>query len=96
MHRPGRAHRVRSHAKSPHAARHATPRHGRRSRREGVETAFFPPSEAYRALNPLGSVPFLEDEGGVAINEPVVLSARRIIRSPVRAIVLPDAPAIVT
>jgi glutathione S-transferase len=33
----------------------------------------FPPSEAYRALNPLGSVPFLEDEGGVAINESVAI-----------------------
>ncbi len=33
----------------------------------------FPPSAAYRALNPLGSVPFLEDEGGVAINESVAM-----------------------
>ncbi len=32
----------------------------------------FPPSEAYLALNPLGSVPFLEDEG-VAINESVAM-----------------------
>ncbi len=38
-----------------------------------VETVSFPPSEAYRALNPLGTVPFLEDEGGVAINESVAI-----------------------
>jgi glutathione S-transferase len=38
-----------------------------------VETVSFPPSKAYRALNPLGSVPFLEDEGGVAINESVAI-----------------------
>jgi glutathione S-transferase len=38
-----------------------------------VETVSFPPSEAYRALNPLGTVPFLEDEGGVAINESVAM-----------------------
>jgi glutathione S-transferase len=29
----------------------------------------FPTSAAYRALNPLGTVPFLEDEGGVAMLE---------------------------
>ncbi|MBS0472674.1 MAG: glutathione S-transferase family protein [Proteobacteria bacterium] len=34
-----------------------------------AEAVSFPPSEAYRALNPMGTVPFLEDEGGVAINE---------------------------
>jgi glutathione S-transferase len=33
----------------------------------------YPPSEAYRALNPLGTAPFLEDEGGVAINESVAM-----------------------
>ena len=33
----------------------------------------FPPSEAFRALHTLGSVPFLEDEGGVAINESVAM-----------------------
>jgi len=33
----------------------------------------FPPGDAYRALNPPGSVPFLEDEGGVAINESVAM-----------------------
>ena len=33
----------------------------------------FPPSDEYRALNPLGQVPFLEDEGGVAINESVAM-----------------------
>ena len=32
----------------------------------------FPPSEAYLALNPLGSVPFLEDDG-VAINESIAM-----------------------
>lgn len=32
----------------------------------------FPPSRAYLALNPLGSVPFLEDEG-VAINESIAI-----------------------
>ena len=30
------------------------------------ETVSFPPSAAYLALNPLGSVPFLEDDGGAA------------------------------
>jgi glutathione S-transferase len=38
-----------------------------------VEAVSFPPSAAYRVLNPLGSVPFLEDEGGVAINESVAI-----------------------
>ncbi len=38
-----------------------------------VGTVTFPPNEAYRALNPLGTVPFLEDEGGVAINESVAI-----------------------
>lgn len=38
-----------------------------------LETVSFPTSEAYRALNPLGTVPFLEDEGGVAINESVAM-----------------------
>jgi glutathione S-transferase len=33
----------------------------------------YPPSAEYRALNPLGSAPFLEDEGGVAINESVAM-----------------------
>jgi glutathione S-transferase len=32
----------------------------------------FPPSDAYKALNPLGSVPFLED-GDVAINESIAI-----------------------
>lgn len=36
-------------------------------------TVTFPPSAEYRALNPLGTVPFLEDEGGVAINESVAI-----------------------
>jgi glutathione S-transferase len=38
-----------------------------------VEKVSFPPSEAYRTLNPLGTVPFLEDEGGVAINESIAM-----------------------
>jgi glutathione S-transferase len=33
----------------------------------------FPPSAEYLALNPLGNVPFLEDDGGVAINESVAI-----------------------
>jgi glutathione S-transferase len=37
-----------------------------------VEKISFPPGEAYRTLNPLGSVPFLEDDG-VAINESVAI-----------------------
>ena len=38
-----------------------------------LELVSFPTSEAYRALNPLGTVPFLEDAGGVAINESVAM-----------------------
>jgi len=38
-----------------------------------VETVSFPPSAAYRALHPLGTVPFLEDDGGVAIHESVAI-----------------------
>lgn len=37
-----------------------------------IETVSFPPGAAYRAKNPLGSVPFLEDDG-VAINESVAI-----------------------
>ena len=37
------------------------------------ETVTYPPSAAYLALNPLGSVPFLQDEGGVAINESIAM-----------------------
>ncbi|HEX4303284.1 MAG TPA: glutathione S-transferase family protein [Rhizomicrobium sp.] len=33
----------------------------------------FPPSADYKARNPLGTVPFLEDEGGVAIAESVAM-----------------------
>jgi glutathione S-transferase len=33
----------------------------------------YPPGAAYLARNPLGSVPFLEDEGGVAISESVAM-----------------------
>jgi glutathione S-transferase len=38
-----------------------------------LETVSFPTSEGYRALNPLGTVPFLQDDGGVAINESVAM-----------------------
>src|SRR4051794_29315975 len=38
-----------------------------------VENFGFPPPASYKALNPLGSVPFLEDDGGVAINESVAM-----------------------
>ena len=38
-----------------------------------LEAVTFPPSEGFRALHPLGSVPFLEDEGGVAINESIAM-----------------------
>ncbi|WP_437566563.1 glutathione S-transferase family protein [Sorangium sp. So ce542] len=38
-----------------------------------VEMVSYPPSEGYRALHPLGNVPFLEDEGGVAIHESVAM-----------------------
>lgn len=37
-----------------------------------TEVVNFPPSAEYRALNPLGSVPFLQD-GAVAINESVAM-----------------------
>ena len=37
------------------------------------ETVTYPPGAAYLARNPLGSVPFLEDDGGVAINESVAM-----------------------
>ena len=33
----------------------------------------FPADDAYLVRNPLGSVPFLEDEGGVAINESIAM-----------------------
>jgi glutathione S-transferase len=36
-------------------------------------TVSFPPSAAYLALNPLGSVPFLEDDGGAALNESIAM-----------------------
>jgi glutathione S-transferase len=38
-----------------------------------VALVSFPPSVAYRALNPLGTVPFLEDAGGVAITESIAM-----------------------
>lgn len=37
-----------------------------------IEPVSFPPSDAYRALNPLGQVPFLEDEN-VGITESVAM-----------------------
>ena len=38
-----------------------------------VETLPFPTPTAYRALNPLGSVPYLEDDGGVGMSESVAM-----------------------
>jgi glutathione S-transferase len=38
-----------------------------------VQNHAFPVGEGYRALNPLGTVPFLEDDGGVSINESVAM-----------------------
>ncbi|XXX72806.1 glutathione S-transferase family protein [Sorangium sp. So ce134] len=38
-----------------------------------VEIVSYPQSEAYLARHPLGTVPFLEDEGGVAIHESVAM-----------------------
>jgi glutathione S-transferase len=38
-----------------------------------VEAVSFPPSPEYRAKHALGTVPFLEDEGGVAISESVAM-----------------------
>ncbi len=38
-----------------------------------TEAVSFPPGETYLALNPMGTVPFLTDAGGVAINESVAM-----------------------
>lgn len=38
-----------------------------------VKVVPFPFPDDYRALNPAGGVPFLEDDGGVAINESVAI-----------------------
>jgi glutathione S-transferase len=38
-----------------------------------VENQPFPTPAAYRALNPLGTVPLLEDAGGVALNESIAI-----------------------
>jgi glutathione S-transferase len=39
-----------------------------------LATVSYPPSDAYRALNPMGTVPFLEDPAkGVAINESIAM-----------------------
>jgi len=38
-----------------------------------VKAHSFPVGADYRALNPLGTVPFLEDDGGVALNESVAI-----------------------
>jgi glutathione S-transferase len=38
-----------------------------------VQNHSFPVGTGYRALNPLGTVPFLEDSGGVALNESVAI-----------------------
>jgi glutathione S-transferase len=38
-----------------------------------VKTHAYPVPEAYRALNPLGTVPLLEDAGGVVLNESIAI-----------------------
>jgi glutathione S-transferase len=38
-----------------------------------VENHTFPTPAAYRALNPLGTVPLLEDRGGVVLNESIAI-----------------------
>ena len=38
-----------------------------------AEAVTFPPSAEYKALNPMGSVPFLTDDHGAAINESVAM-----------------------
>jgi glutathione S-transferase len=38
-----------------------------------VRNHSFPVGPDYRALNPLGTVPFLEDSGGIALNESVAI-----------------------
>jgi len=38
-----------------------------------VERVGYPPADSYRRLHPLGTVPFLEDDGGVAMNESVAM-----------------------
>ena len=38
-----------------------------------VQNHAFPVGAEYRALNPLGTVPFLEDDGGVGMNESVAI-----------------------
>jgi glutathione S-transferase len=38
-----------------------------------IEAMGFPVPESYRALHPLATVPFLEDEGGVAMSESVAM-----------------------
>lgn len=38
-----------------------------------VENHPFPTPESFRALNPLGTVPLLQDEGGVALNESIAI-----------------------
>src|SRR5262245_42942083 len=38
-----------------------------------VKNHTYPVGDDYRALNPLGTVPFLEDAGGVAINESIAM-----------------------
>jgi glutathione S-transferase len=38
-----------------------------------VKNYAYPVPEAYRALNPLGTVPLLEDDGGVVLNESIAI-----------------------
>lgn len=54
----------------------------------------FPPNEAYRALNRFGNVPFIEDDGGVAINESVAIMLYLAQRhGPTPLLPGPDEPA---
>jgi glutathione S-transferase len=39
----------------------------------GFEPVTYPPSDEYRALHPLGNVPLLQDDGGVAMHESVAI-----------------------
>lgn len=60
----------------------------------GTSPVTFPPSAEYLALHPLGSVPFLEDEG-VAINESVAMMLYIAQRyGPTPLLPLDDGPAL--
>ena len=60
-----------------------------------VETVSFPPAPAYLAINPLGTVPFLEDADGVAINESIAMLLYLAQRhGPTPLLPAPDDPAL--